>query len=200
MSKQAPPLIDRRLIKALSHPIRIHILDILSEGPSSPSRIKRRMDNVSLNLVSHHIKVLLKLGCIELIDEVKRRGATEHIYRTKERQFFNAEEWKVVEPKARQPITATLLQLIAQDAEKSLAEGKFDERPDNHLSRSPVELDDEGWREVVGTLTRALDEVLEAHAKSTERAAVSGEDLMVARVVIMQFLLKREPPIREGHT
>ncbi len=197
MPKKAPALIDPRLIKALSHPTRIHILDILSEGPSSPSRMQKRMDNISLNLVSHHIKVLLGLGCIELIDQVKRRGATEHIYRTKERQFFNAEEWEIVEPKARQPITATLLRLISEDTEKSLTDGKFDERPDNHLSRSPVELDNEGWREVVGSLARALDEVLEAHAKSVERASISGEELMVARVVMMQFPLRREPPVRE---
>ena len=196
MAKKAPSLVDPRLIKALSHPTRIHILDILSEGPSSPSRMRKRM-KISLNLVSHHVKVLLDLGCIELIDRVPVRGATEHIYRTRERQFFDAEEWEMVEPMARQPITATLLRMISEDTERSLAEGKFDERADNHLSRSPIELDDEGWREVVSTLARALDEVLEAHARSVERAADSGEELMVARVVMMQFLLKREAPIRE---
>jgi DNA-binding transcriptional ArsR family regulator len=196
VAKKAPALVDPRLIKALSHPTRIHILDILSEGPSSPRRMEKRT-GISLNLISHHVKVLRDIGCIELIDKVPVRGATEHIYRSKERQFFDAEEWELVEPIARQPITATLLRLISEDTGKSLAEGKFDERADNHLSRSPVELDDEGWREVVGTLARALDEVLEAHAKSVERAAGSGEELMVARVVMMQFLLSREPPIRK---
>jgi len=62
-----PALIDRRLLKALSHPTRQHILDMLGEGPSSPVRLMRRMDNISLNLVSHHIKVLKELGCVELV-------------------------------------------------------------------------------------------------------------------------------------
>jgi len=192
---QAPPnLVDQRLLKAMAHPTRIHILDILSEGPSSPARMQRRMENVSLNLVSHHVKVLRDLGCIELVKTVPRRGAKEHIYRVKERQFFTAEEWEAIEPKARQPITSVILRMISEDTGRSLSEGKFDELVDNHLSRSPVELDREGWSEVVDVLARALDEVLEADAKSRERVYESGEELMAARVVIMQFLLGRVDP------
>lgn len=196
--KQTPPLVDPRLLKALAHPTRVHILDILSEGPSSPVRMMRRMENISLNLVSHHVKVLRDLGCIELIGTVPKRGAREHMYRARERQFFSAEEWEAIEPKSRQPITSVLLRMISEDAGRSLAEGKFDELPDNHLSRAPVELDGEGWTEVVESLARTLDEVLEAHARSAERAYESGEELMVARVVMMQFLIGREDPRERG--
>ena len=192
--KKSPPLIDPRLLKALAHPTRVHILDILSEGPSSPVRMMRRMENISLNLVSHHVKVLRDLGCIELIETVHKRGSREHMYRTKERQFFDAEEWEAIEPKQRQPITSILLRMISEDAGRSLSEGKFDELPDNHLSRAPVELDREGWSEVVTSLARTLDEVLEAHARSAERAYESGEELLVARVVMMQFPIGREDP------
>jgi DNA-binding transcriptional ArsR family regulator len=192
---QAPPnLVDQRLLKAMAHPTRIHILDILSEGPSSPARMQRRMENISLNLVSHHVKVLRDLGCIELVKTVPRRGAKEHIYRVKERQFFTAEEWEAIEPKSRQPITSVILRMISEDTGRSLSEGKFDELVDNHLSRSPVELDKEGWSEVVDILSRTLDEVLEADAKSRERAYESGEALMPARVVIMQYLIGRVDP------
>jgi DNA-binding transcriptional ArsR family regulator len=195
---QAPPnLVDQRLLKALAHPTRVHILDILSEGPSSPARMQRRMENVSLNLVSHHVKVLRNLGCIELVKTIPRRGAKEHIYRVKERQFFNAEEWEAIEPKSRQPITSIILRMISEDTGRSLSEGKFDELSDNHLSRSPIELDREGWSEVVDVLARALDEVLEADAKSKERVFASGEELMAARVVMMQFLIGRVDPREE---
>ena len=194
MQRQAPPLVDPRLLKALAHPTRVHILDILSEGPSSPVRMMRRMENISLNLVSHHVKVLRDLSCIELIETIHRGGSREHIYRARERQFFSAEEWEAIEPKSRQPITSILLRMISEDMGRSLAEGKFDELPDNHLSRAPIELDREGWSEVVASLARALDEVLEAHARSAERSCESGEQLRVARVVMMQFLIGREDP------
>lgn len=193
--RQAPPnLVDPRLLKALTHPTRVHILDILSEGPSSPVRMQRRMENISLNLVCHHVNVLRDLGCIELVETVSKQGGKEHIYRAKERQFFSDEEWEAVDPKFRQPITSIILRMISEDTGRALSEGKFDERVDNHLSRCPIELDEEGWSEVVESLTRTLDEVLEAHAKSKERAYESGEELMNARVVIMQYLIGRVDP------
>jgi DNA-binding transcriptional ArsR family regulator len=190
--KQEAALLDQRLAKALVHPTRVEILAILSEGPSSPSKIAKRLDNVSLNLTSHHIKVLRELGCVELVREVTHGGRTEHIYRATKRYYLTDEEWEEVEPQARQPITVGILRMISEDVGKSLAAGKFDELPDNHLSRSVLDLDQEGWREIVSILNRALEEVLEANARSAERARLSGEELMKVRVAIMQFLMDSE--------
>jgi len=192
VGKTGPALVDRRLTKALAHPTRVHILNILNDGPSSPSKIARQLDNVSLNLTSHHIKVLRELGCVELVREVTHGGRTEHIYRATKRQFFTAEEWEEVEPGDRQPITVGILRMISEDLGRSLASGKFDELPDNHLSRSPLDVDQEGWREIVAILERALGEVLEVNERSAERARLSGEELMKIRVVMMQFLLGPE--------
>ncbi len=190
LKKPGPALLDQRLTKALSHPTRVDILGILSEGPSSPSKIAKRLNNVSLNLTSHHIKVLRELGCIELVREVAHGGRTEHIYRATTRYYLSDEEWEEVEPRDRAPITVGILRMISEDVGKSLAEGKFDELPDNHLSRSVLDVDREGWGEIVSILKRALDEVLEANARSAERARLSGEELMKIRVVMMQFLLE----------
>jgi DNA-binding transcriptional ArsR family regulator len=187
--QMAPALVDRRLVKALAHPTRVHILNILNDGPSSPSKIAKRLNNVSLGLTWHHIQVLKKLDCVELVKTVAHGGRKERIYRATKRQFFSAEEWEEVEQKARQPITVSILQMISEDLGDSLVTGKFDERPDNHLSRSPVEVDELGWEEIVLILKRSLDEVLEVHERSANRAALSGDDLTKIRVVMMQFLL-----------
>jgi hypothetical protein len=153
------------------------------------------MENVSLNLVSYHVEQLVKFGCIELIrKEKKPNGSTEHVYRTVKRQFLDAEQWEAVDSNLRQPVTATILQMVSDETSRSLSEGKFDQLPDNHLSRSPIELDRAGWREVVGVLGLALEGVLDAHAKSAERSRESGEERIVARVVMMQYLLGREDP------
>lgn len=189
-----PHLIDERLLKAQSHPIRAHILNILSEGPSSPARMHRRMENVSLNLVCHHVKVLRSVGLIELVDIKHHGGRKEHIYRATRRQYFDLEEWLRVDPKFRQPIITTILSQISEDTGRAMVEGKFSELADSHLSRSPIELDQAGWLEVVEVLESALNGVLEAHARSVERSQHSGERLMEARVVMMQFPIGREDP------
>jgi len=189
-----PTLIDPRILKAQSHPIRAHILNILSEGPNSPSRMHRRMENVSLSLCCHHVKVLCQVGLIELVRIKQRGGRKEHIYRAAKRQYFSLEEWLAVDPKLRDPLVSTILHQISDDTGRAAAEGRFSELPDRHLSRSPIELDARGWTEVVEALRAALEQVLEADARSKERARVSGEALMVARVVMMQFPIGREDP------
>ncbi len=190
-SQTQPALIDPRLLKALSHPTRQLILEILTRGPSSPVRITRQMEDVSLNLVSHHMKVLRELGCIELVDTKKKRGATEHVYRATQVHMFSAEEWAAVERSQRPPITTNILRLISEDTSRALAEGKMDEVTDNHVSRSLLELDQEGWGEVVEALRQALDAILEANVNSAQRAQESGEELQPSRVMIMQFPIGR---------
>lgn len=73
------------LHKALSHPLRAQILlTIQKDGSSSPTRFtdeKKGTDNeVSLNVVAYHFRVLLDHGAIELVETIPRRGATEHVY------------------------------------------------------------------------------------------------------------------------
>ena len=76
----APTLIDPRILKAQSHPIRAEILKISSEGPNSPSRMHKRMKNGSLQVICHHIKVLREVGLIELVQIKERGGRKGHIY------------------------------------------------------------------------------------------------------------------------
>jgi DNA-binding transcriptional ArsR family regulator len=187
MAKSGPTLVDQRLVKAVSNPTRVDILNILFEEASSPSKVARRLKNVSVNLVSHHIKVLRDLGCVELVEEVKHGGRTERIYRAVKQHFFSNAEWEQVDPKDGYPITLDILRMISEDIAESLLAGRFDRLRDRHLSRSPLEVDQEGWREITDILDRALQEVQEVSERSTERAQ-RGEDLMKIRVVMMHFL------------
>jgi DNA-binding transcriptional ArsR family regulator len=151
-----PALVDRRLVKAVSNPTRVDILKMLDEeGPSSPSKIARRLDHVSVNLVSHHIKVLRELGCVERVDVVKHGGRTERIYRAIKRHFFSSSEWEAMEPGDSNPITLDILRLISEDVEAALLADSFDQIRDRHLSRTPLRVDREGWAEVVQILLRS---------------------------------------------
>lgn len=193
-SPTQPHLIDPKILKAQSHPHRASILNILSEGPSSPSRMHRRMeDEASLRLISYHCQVLARSGLIELVEEKETGGRIEHIYRTLQRQHFNIEEWMAIDPLYRDPIITAILKQISEDTGRAMLEGKFSLIPDSHLSRSPLEVDEEGWSEVVAALDNALEAMLEAHGRSAERAQKSGDEKMPIRVVMMQFPIGREP-------
>lgn len=80
MSQDSKASSDERLSKALSHPLRARALPIFGEGAVSPNQVAKRL-NVDVSHLAYHIRVLRKLGLIELVRTKQRRGALEHFYR-----------------------------------------------------------------------------------------------------------------------
>lgn len=72
--------LDPRLAKALSNDVRARALELLAEGARSPKQIAAEL-GLDLRGVAYHVRVLKKLGCIELVEALPRRGAVEHVYR-----------------------------------------------------------------------------------------------------------------------
>jgi DNA-binding transcriptional ArsR family regulator len=72
--------LDPRLAKALSNDVRARALELLAEGAKSPKLIASEL-KLDLRSVAYHVRVLQKLGCIELVETLPRRGAVEHVYR-----------------------------------------------------------------------------------------------------------------------
>lgn len=60
--------IDRRLIKALAHPLREHCLAVFNERVASTSDIGREID-LDVPAFYHHVEVLEELGCVERVGE-----------------------------------------------------------------------------------------------------------------------------------
>jgi DNA-binding CsgD family transcriptional regulator len=75
--------IDQRLAKALSHSVRAQALALIAAGVASPKQIAERLD-IDLRSVAYHVRVLHRLGCVELVETQQRRGAVEHIYKPTE--------------------------------------------------------------------------------------------------------------------
>lgn len=71
---------DQGLITALSHPLRASILTELDGGEASPKELAQTLDE-KLGNVSYHVRILARLGLIELVRTTPRRGAVEHHYR-----------------------------------------------------------------------------------------------------------------------
>ncbi len=71
---------DQRLLRALAHPLRAKALPLFAEGATSPIQVAKQLD-VDVSHLAYHIRVLRKLGLIELVETRQRRGALEHFYR-----------------------------------------------------------------------------------------------------------------------
>src|SRR5918997_6425465 len=141
MARPSLDLVDPRIAKALSHPMRARILGILDERVASPNEIAEQIKEQLPN-VSYHVRALQDLGCIELVDTAQRRGAIEHYYRAVVRPFFSERDWKRLPRSGRQAISDAALKIIWEDVSAALNAGTFERRPDRHLSHNDVVLDE----------------------------------------------------------
>jgi DNA-binding transcriptional ArsR family regulator len=194
MARSSLDLVDPRIAKALSHPMRARILVILGERVASPNEIAELIEERLPN-VSYHVRALLDLGCIELVDTAQRRGAIEHYYRAVVRPFFTDRDWKRIPRSGRQAISDTALRVIWEDVAEAVNAGTFDSRPDRYLTHTPMVLDEEGWAEANRAMTDALAELERIESRSASRLKKSGEAGVPTRVVLMQF----ESPSEDGH-
>jgi len=175
MKDQQPEPIDQRLVRALAHPLRVQILEVLTERVASPNLIAAEL-NTGVSHVAYHTRALDRYGCIELVETAQRRGATEHYYKAKPHAFIGDRAWRKVPRAVRSGITAASLQTFMDKAVSALETGAIDDREDTTFSWMPVHLDDEGWRQVTEILAEATERVLAAQTAADQRAAESGKD------------------------
>jgi DNA-binding transcriptional ArsR family regulator len=180
-------LINDKLVTAMGHPTRVHAVTVLSDRAASPSQLAREL-NCSVRHVTYHLKVLERLGSIELVERRPAAGGrvVESFYRATDRVWFDREAWeRVADDKDRIGVTMPILQLIAEDIATAMVANTFEEK-DNHVSRTPMVVDDDGWEEVVSLLNATLDELIAIQARASERIAPETPTKQ-ARVEIIQF-------------
>jgi DNA-binding transcriptional ArsR family regulator len=70
---------DQEIVTALSHPIRLEILQTLQGRVASPVEISAEIGE-SMGVVSYHAGTLVRCGCLELVHRRARRGAIENFF------------------------------------------------------------------------------------------------------------------------
>ncbi len=184
MKKNDQEAIDQRLVHALANPIRVQILEILSDRAASPIELAAELDK-SLSHVAYHTRTLDDCGCLQLVGTEQRRGATEHFYKAAPDSFIGSREWRQVPKAVRAGVTGASLQTFMDKAVAALEAGKIDDREDSTLTWMPVRLDAEGWREVAEILGEASERVLGAEARARARLGSNGKHTAISAVVAL---------------
>jgi len=192
-SEKGSGALDQRLAKALAHPLRVRILEVINERPISPVAFTRELDGPALSQIAYHFRVLEKHGCIECIEEVKRRGSMEHIYQGTRRALFGDADWAKLPKSIRESVAGTVLQGLISRLTRAMEAGTFDARDDRHLSWLAMLLDEEGWTEFIALLASTLARAQELQAEATERMAKSGEQGIGVTFGTMAFESSPEP-------
>jgi DNA-binding transcriptional ArsR family regulator len=178
--------VDERLIIALKHPIRAHILAVLNERVASTKEIGDEIE-LDVSAFYKHVQVLEELGCIECVETRTVRGAKEHFFRATATLFFDDPAWRRLPATVRHDIAADLIQTISEGALGALSAGKLGAGEPEHLSCTSGVVDARGRRESIELLERTLKESIAIQRASSARLAKSGEDGVPMTTAILGF-------------
>jgi DNA-binding transcriptional ArsR family regulator len=168
----ADDLFEATLHKALGHPLRLRILELVIEHrEASPLAVSRKLGQ-PLATVSRHMRVLRDLGFIELTRTEPRRGAVEHFYRAVQCGFIDDHTWERLSVPLRRGIVRQLFRKIFSEAAQAGRGGGFD-RAGAHLDRVPLCLDEQGRAELSAALVALLEEALAIQARVDDRRGMA---------------------------
>jgi DNA-binding transcriptional ArsR family regulator len=189
VGKATPKFIRPQLTAAVAHPTRMHAMTILVDREASPKELAAEIGE-PINNVTYHVKQLVELGCVELVRTVPVKGGrvVEHFYRATTNTWIDDEEWESLGPAERHVYTTTTVKALSADISEAMAAGTFFDPDTNHLSRTPMVVDMEGWDEVTQLLDSTLEQLVEIRAAVTARIAEQEDRATFpAKVQMLQF-------------
>ena len=192
MPTKTEKAVDERLVKALTHPLRWRILELLNRGISSPREIAEEL-GAKLGDVGYHVRRLHELGVIELVRTEQRRGAIKHFYKANSRAMLDNEHWARLPKSARRQLQGQMLDAIWSHVRKAIRLRGFD-RDDAHVSFTTFELDEEGYADMVALVDETLDRAMGIQAEVIGRRADGADGATVkTELVQLHFLPDGEP-------
>ncbi|HVO55008.1 MAG TPA: helix-turn-helix domain-containing protein [Solirubrobacterales bacterium] len=185
--------------KALGHPTRVRILMSMNAPTRTLSpKVFSEESGESLGNSSYHFRQLEKAGCVEVVETIARRGATEHHYAPVKRAMAWTSEWEALGPVVRQNLTASLLGGAVHRIGNAIDAGTFDARNESHMSWDTAWIDEEGWQELHKVFQHALEEALLITTEAEKRVAgLPPSEKFLATYLISTFESPPEDEVTE---
>jgi DNA-binding transcriptional ArsR family regulator len=175
MNQSRPNRIDQRLVRALGHPLRVKILEVVQLRNASPSELTELL-SAPLGNVAYHVRVLEKCGCIEQVATARRRGAVEHYFRARPRSYIGHQDWRKVPRSVRNEVSGASLEAFLDRVIDAMEAGTIDDREETTLSWTTMAVDELGWAEATEVLEEAIARLQVVHERSKARLEISGEE------------------------
>ena len=185
--KKLKQVIDPKLAKAFTHPLRGHVwVTLFERGVASPTEIANELE-LEVPEVSYHFRKLQRTGRIRLVHTRQRRGFDEHFYEPVAPAIdFDDEEWMMLPEELRTCLSGEMVKQVIESLTGAVEAGCFDTR-DRHMSQSWMLVDERGWRELMRTVRHALERFQVIQERAAERSNETGEATIPVAIAMAAF-------------
>jgi hypothetical protein len=112
--------------------------------------------------------MLRDYDCVELVRTEPRRGALQHFYKATARPNLDEDQWRTLPSGLRRELTGETIQELVSDLARAADAGNLED-PEVVLTRTPLELDERGWKKLNRLLGRTLEQALTIASESAGR-------------------------------
>ena len=162
------------------------VMQVLQAVPATEGELAARLGEPTAEIA----RALAELHAGGMLEETSEAGEprteTRPVLRPTLRKI-DEEEWRQLSPEERTPISARVSGLIATEIDQAIELGSFDARPDRHLSRIALVLDQRGWAALMAVHLHAYEESFRIAHESEERLGREGGGWIAARTVQALF-------------
>lgn len=192
-SAEPPIPFPERLAPIFADDLSMEILEALNQRDMSVMQFHREFaSDASEWAVRYRFGRLRELGWITVVEKVRRRAAYEKIYRATKPMVIDNGPWADASEALEETEIWKAFVLLSGLVKEAIVAGTFDVREDRHLSWSIVNLDRQGWDNVVAGL-----EALEAFIREEEREAKKRIEAGAKPLTMVVGLGAYESPV--GH-
>jgi DNA-binding transcriptional ArsR family regulator len=174
---------DPRLVRALSHPLRVRVMGVLEQRTATPKELSQAL-GVGLENIAYHVRALRDFGLIELERSEQVRGAVAHHYRARARPRITARAWEQLPDISKRAMIGAALEQIGDIVSEAAVQGCF-ARPESHVSRRPLVLDEEGFKEASTIVSEALDELNAVERRAQSRIKKGATEVPTTAVALL---------------
>lgn len=164
----------KAFLQAISHPLRSRILVMLEGGPAGSAEIAREL-GVPARSVRHQLQILRAAGFVVARRAAKRRNTYEYSFARATFGYLDDELYAELSPGERRAAINHYLRLMARTMARFVAAGSTYDSHFPFVTRITLELDDEGWRELISICSTALEQLVGLKGRVAERLAAAGE-------------------------
>jgi hypothetical protein len=130
--------------------------------------------------------MLRDYDCVELVRTEPRRGALQHFYKATARPTLDEDQWRTLPSGLRRELTGETLQALVSDLADAADAGMLED-PEVVLSRTPLELDERGFKKLNRLLARTQEQALTIASESAGRQSDGAADVFPTELAILHF-------------
>jgi AcrR family transcriptional regulator/DNA-binding transcriptional ArsR family regulator len=173
------------------------IIRALGDQPATAEEISRRLE-MPVDASERQLTTLEEAGLVEVAERRENGDGTVPLYRSQLRRLES--EWHAMDQPNRERISQRIVELIRAEMALAIESKTFDGRSDRFLTRTPLKVDDQGWRELIAIHRDALDASLRVRDESKQRLDGSGEPAVEGLSVQTLFEMPPPPPAQQPDT